>query len=61
MVEAAMFLLNRSEDLWILTVCPDQELYLSIQSFIIVASPNVAWVRITKSLAKRRWFNGEQA
>jgi hypothetical protein len=40
-----------------LTVCPDQKLYLSRQSLIIVASQEVAWVKITKSSAKRRWFN----
>jgi hypothetical protein len=59
-VDGAVFLLNRMEDLLILTVCPDQEIYLSKQSLIIIASPDVAWVKITKLPAKKRWFNGEQ-
>jgi len=55
-----VFLLNRMEDLLMLTVCPEQKLYLSKQLLVIVASPDVAWVKITKSSAKRRWFKGEQ-
>jgi hypothetical protein len=59
-VDGAVFLLNRMKDLLMLTVCPDQKLYLSRQSLIIVASQEGAQVKITKSSVKRRWFNGEQ-
>jgi len=53
-------LLNRILDLLALTICPDQELYLLRQSSIIIASLEVAVVKMTRSSANKRWFNGEQ-
>ncbi len=59
-VEAIVFLLNRIFDLLALTVWPDQELYLLRQSLIIIASLEVAVVKMTRSSANKRWFKGEQ-
>jgi hypothetical protein len=46
-VEAIVFLLNRIFDLLALTVWPDQELYLLRQSLLIIASLEVAVVKMT--------------
>jgi hypothetical protein len=59
MVEAFVFLLNRIFDLLVLIVCPDQELYLLRQSLIIIASLDVAVVKMTRSSANKRWFKEE--
>jgi hypothetical protein len=59
-VEVAVFLLKRILDLLALTVCPDQEIYLLRQSFIIIASLEVAMVKMTRSLANKRQFKEEQ-
>jgi hypothetical protein len=58
-VEAIVFLLNRIFDLLALTVWPDQELYLLRQSLLIIASLEVAVVKMTRSSANKRWFKGE--
>jgi hypothetical protein len=60
MVEVTVFLLKRILDLLALIVWPDQELYLLRQSLIIIASLEVAVVKMTRSSANKRWFNGER-
>jgi hypothetical protein len=59
MVEAFVFLLNKIFDLLVLTICPDQELYLLRQSLIIIASLEIAVVKMTRSSANKRWFKEE--
>jgi hypothetical protein len=59
-VEVAVFLLKRILDLLALTVCPDQEIYLLRQSFIIIALLEVAVVKMTRSPANKRQFKEEQ-
>jgi len=49
-------LLNIILDLVILTVCLDQELYLSRHFLIVFALLEVTAVKITKSSANSRWF-----
>jgi hypothetical protein len=60
-VEEAVFLLNKRLDLTWFTDWPDQRQYWARQSFIIVASEEVAIEKIIKSSANSKWFRGEQA